>query len=70
MAYRAETHISSKHCALCHGDGEGYKCPECGINSQQYDPSHLKLCKNGGMMRVKCKKCEKAEINCTCPQSE
>ncbi|MBI4992294.1 MAG: hypothetical protein HZB99_03680 [Candidatus Harrisonbacteria bacterium] len=57
---------SSKHCDLCGGEGEGFRCPKCGEAASVFDPAHWQKCKDGAMMQVRCKKCKEAESNCKC----
>ena len=66
MVYNRSKHLSSKHCSVCHGDGDGFKCPKCGYTTAQHDPLHFNNCKEKSMVQVKCKKCAEAESNCKC----
>ncbi len=66
MAYNLSKHLSSKHCAKCHGEGDGFKCPKCGYTTSFHDPLHFNKCEERSMVQVKCKKCGEAESNCKC----
>ena len=61
-----QEYYSSKHCDICLGDGDGFKCPKCGEVAAAFDASHRMKCPGEGMMQVKCKKCGEAESNCKC----
>jgi hypothetical protein len=58
--------ISSKHCSVCGGETEGFKCPECGTEKSNFDPMHWRNCAKGGKMQAKCKTCNESETNCQC----
>ena len=66
MVYNPATHLSSKHCGVCHGDGDGFKCPKCGYTAVFFYPLHFNKCAEKSMMQVKCQKCGEAERNCKC----
>jgi len=66
MSHDFVKHASPKHCTRCHGDADGFKCPQCGHRGAQYDPFHWQKCQGEGKMRVKCKTCQEAEDDCKC----
>lgn len=66
MHHDAMKHASPNHCSRCHGEGDGFKCPTCGVAVALYDPDHFRKCPEKAKMRVKCRKCGQAEDNCTC----
>lgn len=58
--------ISSKKCSKCGGEAQGWKCPQCGLETEHFDPLHWRECARGGKMKARCKACGQAEDNCTC----
>ncbi len=61
-----EVQISSKHCMRCGGEGDGFRCPRCGVSSAQFNPDHFRDCRERSMMQVRCKECGEAETKCRC----
>ena len=60
-------HTFSSHlCSKCGGPAPYWKCPECGIASENFDPRHFTVCRNGAKMQAECQKCKEAESKCTC----
>ena len=50
-------------CTKCDGETEGYKCDECGAESEAHDEGHK--CGSEHCM-PKCKGCGEAQVKCTC----
>ena len=59
-------YYSLRHCDLCRGEGDGFKCPKCGAIEDRFSSSHKLKCTKGGVLQVRCKKCGEAESNCRC----
>lgn len=54
---------SQLKCATCSQAAAGYKCTQCGEESDQHDENHA--C-GGAMCQPKCVNCSQAESKCTC----
>lgn len=50
-------------CKKCGKEAEGYKCPDCDVESATHDPEHV--C-GGNRCMPKCKDCNEAEEKCSC----
>ena len=50
-------------CKKCDGPTEGFKCDECGAESETHDENHE--C-GGKHCMPKCKGCEEAQVKCDC----
>jgi len=51
-------------CKTCDKEAEGYKCADCGAESNEHDEMHA--C-GDDRCQPKCAECKEAEDNCTCP---
>lgn len=58
--------LSGNLCGKCGGEAPGWKCPKCGKTAKAFDPSHWRVCPEGGKMEAQCQKCGQAESNCKC----
>ena len=52
-------------CPKCNNAVEGWKCAICGVESAEHDSNHTHE-ESDRHCTLKCKKCGKADVHCSC----